>query len=114
MLEWELQPFGITGRVTVPSAAPGSVVPLEAIDIAVPALEKAEAAQWQQFRALKYEIEAMRRKPSLSGYVITELTDIYWESNGLMDMERNLRAFHEPFSHLNSDLVVLPGFRRWG
>ena len=25
------------------------------------------AAQWQQFRALKYQIEAMRRKPSLAG-----------------------------------------------
>src|ERR687897_403891 len=53
------------------------------------------AAQWQQFRALKYEIEAMRRKPSLAGYVITELHDCHWESNGLLDMKRNPRVFHE-------------------
>ena len=72
-----------------------------------------EATQWYQWMGLKYEIESLRQHASIQGYVITELTDIYWESNGLMDMERNLRAFHEPFSHLNADLVVLPGFRRW-
>src|SRR5205085_1388419 len=31
------------------------------------------AAQWQQFAALKYQIEIMRREPVLAGYVITEL-----------------------------------------
>jgi hypothetical protein len=72
-----------------------------------------EATQWYQWMGLKYEIESLRQHASIQGYVITELTDIYWESNGLMDMERNLRAFHEPFAHLNADLVVLPGFRRW-
>jgi hypothetical protein len=55
------------------------------------------ACQWQQFRALKYQIEAMRRKPTLSGYVITELHDCHWESNGLLDMRRNPRVFHERF-----------------
>lgn len=73
-----------------------------------------EATQWYQWMGLKYQIESLRRHAAIQGYVITELTDIYWESNGLMDMERNLRAFHEPFAHLNADLVVLPGFRRWG
>jgi hypothetical protein len=73
-----------------------------------------EGTQWYQWMGLKYEIESLREHASIQGYVITELTDIYWESNGLMDMERNLRAFHEPFSHLNADLVVLPRFARWG
>src|SRR4051795_10913537 len=41
-----------------------------------------DAAQWQQFRALKYEIETMRRRPEIAGYVITEFTDCHWESNG--------------------------------
>src|SRR5207248_6870958 len=44
-----------------------------------------EAAQWQQFRALKYEIESLRRMPPIAGYVITELTDAHWECNGLLD-----------------------------
>ena len=70
------------------------------------------AAQWQQFRALKYEIESMRRKPSLAGYVITELHDCHWESNGLLDMRRNPRVFHELFHIINSDTVIVPKWER--
>ncbi len=72
------------------------------------------ATQWYQFTGLKYQIEKLRAAASIQGYVITELTDIYWEANGLMDMERNLRAFHAPFAEVNADVVVVPGFRRWG
>ena len=70
------------------------------------------AAQWQQFRALKYEIESMRRKPTLAGYVITELHDCHWESNGLLDMRRNPRVFHELFHIVNSDTVIVPKWER--
>ena len=70
------------------------------------------AAQWQQFRALKYQIEAMRRKPSLAGYVITELHDCHWESNGLLDMKRNQRVFHELFPIINADIVIAPRWER--
>jgi hypothetical protein len=71
-----------------------------------------EAAQWQQFRALKYEIETMRRRPELAGYVITELTDVHWESNGLMDMRRNRRVFHDRFGTINADTVIVPRWSR--
>lgn len=67
-----------------------------------------EAAQWQQFRALKYQIEAMRRQPTLAGYVITELTDCHWEANGLLDMRRNPRIFHDVFKTINADTVIVP------
>lgn len=70
------------------------------------------AAQWQQFRALKYEIESMRRKPSLAGYVITELHDCHWESNGLLDMRRNPRVFHEMFHIINANTVIVPKWER--
>ena len=70
------------------------------------------AAQWQQFRALKYQIEAMRRKPTLAGYVITELHDCHWESNGLLDMRRNPRVFHELFQIINADTVIVPHWER--
>ena len=73
-----------------------------------------DTTQWYQFTGLKYQIEKLRASASIQGYVITELTDIYWEANGLMDMERNLRAFHKPFADINADIVVVPGFRRWG
>jgi hypothetical protein len=71
-----------------------------------------EAAQWQQFRALKYAIEAMRAKPQIAGYVITELTDAHWESNGLLDMRRNTRVFHEVFRSINADTVIVPKWTR--
>lgn len=71
-----------------------------------------EQAQWQQYRALKYEIETMRRRPGLAGYVITELTDVHWEANGLLDMNRNTRAFHTVFHKVNADIVVVPRWER--
>lgn len=71
-----------------------------------------EATQWQQFRALKYQIEAIRREPGLAGYVITELTDCHWESNGLLDMRRNPQAFHNVLHTINADTVVVPKWER--
>jgi hypothetical protein len=77
-----------------------------------------EAAQWQQHRALKYQIETMRRHPAFAGYVITEFTDCHWESNGLLDMRRNPRVFHDAFAAINAETVVVPGCERlaywWG
>ncbi|MBX6367174.1 MAG: glycoside hydrolase family 2 [Rhodospirillales bacterium] len=71
-----------------------------------------EAAQWQQYRALKFQIETMRRRPELAGYVITEFTDCHWESNGLLDMRRNPRAFHHAFAAFNAETVVVPRWER--
>ena len=66
------------------------------------------AAQEYQFQNLKYEIEVMRAWPQIQGYVITEFTDVHWESNGLLDMNRNPRVFHDRFSTVNSDVVIVP------
>jgi hypothetical protein len=70
------------------------------------------AAQWHQYRALKYQIETMRRQPDLAGYVITEFTDCHWESNGLLDMRRNPRVFHDAFATSNAETVVVPSWDR--
>jgi hypothetical protein len=68
----------------------------------------ATATQWHQFAAMKFEIEAMRRHASLAGYVITEFTDAYWESNGLLDFVRNPKAYHDHFASINSPDMVVP------
>ncbi|WP_309082935.1 glycoside hydrolase family 2 TIM barrel-domain containing protein [Chelativorans sp.] len=73
-----------------------------------------EAAQWYQFENLKYEIETIRAHASIAGYVITEFTDVHWESNGLLDMERNPRVFHERFGEINADTVIVPMLDRRG
>jgi hypothetical protein len=67
-----------------------------------------EAAQWYQFMNLRYEIETMRQHASIMGYVITELTDVHWEANGLLDIERNPRVFHDVFAQINADIVIVP------
>jgi hypothetical protein len=67
----------------------------------------AEATQWHQYAAMKFEIEAMRRQPDIAGYVITELADIYWESNGLLDFYRHPKAYHSLFSTINAPDVVV-------
>jgi hypothetical protein len=71
-----------------------------------------EAAQWQQYRALKYQIETIRAQPALAGYVITEFTDCHWESNGLLDMRRNPRVFHDAFPAINAETVIVPSWDR--
>jgi hypothetical protein len=53
----------------------------------------AAATQAHQFLSLKHEIEEIRSQPSIQGYVITEFTDLNWESNGLLDMWRNPKAY---------------------
>lgn len=67
-----------------------------------------EAVQGYQFANLKYQIESMRAHASIQGYVITEFTDVHWESNGLLDMNRNRRRFHDRFATINSDVVIVP------
>ena len=71
------------------------------------------AVQWYQFANLKYEIEVMRAWPQIQGYVITEMTDVHWESNGLLDMNRNTRVFHDRLGQVNADVVIVPKVLRY-
>ena len=72
-----------------------------------------EASQRLQFEALKFEIENMRSHASLQGYVITELTDVHWESNGLLDMYRNPKIYYSQMKNLNAEDVLIPNRERW-
>jgi hypothetical protein len=66
------------------------------------------ASQRMQFTALKYQIEQMRRHPAIVGYVITELTDVHWESNGLLDMCRNPKAYYDVIGQINGADAIVP------
>ncbi|HXE56374.1 MAG TPA: glycoside hydrolase family 2 TIM barrel-domain containing protein [Gemmatimonadales bacterium] len=70
--------------------------------------ELAAASQRMQFTALKYEIEQMRRYPSIVGYVITEFTDVHWECNGLLDMCRNPKAYFDALAQINGADAIVP------
>ncbi len=72
-------------------------------------------SQEHQFEAMRFEIEDMRRHPEITGYVITEFTDVNWECNGLLDMARNPKSYHHRFNQVNAPDVVfaVPGRRRY-
>jgi len=73
----------------------------------------ADATQEHEYNSLKFEIESLRVQPELQGYVITEFTDINWESNGLLDMWRHPKTFSERLGRLQQDqLVVLRAEQR--
>lgn len=69
--------------------------------------ELALATQWHQFLSLKHEIEEMRRHASIQGYVITEFTDLNWESNGLLTMWRKPKAYAQGLHDIQQSDVVL-------
>ncbi|HET9179665.1 MAG TPA: glycoside hydrolase family 2 TIM barrel-domain containing protein [Terriglobia bacterium] len=65
------------------------------------------ATQEHEFKSLKYEIASLRSQPSIQGYVITELTDVMWESNGLMDIWRNPKSFAADLGAIQQDDALL-------
>jgi len=67
----------------------------------------ADATQWHQFRALKHEIESLRAQQTIQGYVITEFTDLNWESNGLLDMWRRPKTYAEALARVQQDDAVI-------
>ena len=64
-------------------------------------------AQELQYRALKCQIETLRWERPISGYVITELNDVQWESNGLMDVHNRPRVFAERLANLQKPWLVI-------
>ncbi len=63
--------------------------------------------QRRQFETLRYQIESMRLRPEIAGYVLTELTDVFWEANGLFDMLGRPRSFTDRLSALNDPVTVI-------
>jgi hypothetical protein len=70
------------------------------------------AHQAMQLEALKYQIEQMRLHATVQGYVITELTDVHWESNGLLDMHRNPKLAAAALPAFNADDVLVPDWNK--
>jgi Glycosyl hydrolases family 2, sugar binding domain/Glycosyl hydrolases family 2/Glycosyl hydrolases family 2, TIM barrel domain len=70
-------------------------------------------SQWHQYISLKYEIESMRAHNSIQGYVVTAMTDVHWEVNGLLDMWRNPKVFAEELARLQQPDVVFARTDKW-
>jgi hypothetical protein len=72
----------------------------------------AAATQRHQVASLRYQVEALRRRPTIAGYAITELADTYWESNGLLDFDRRPKAPLAEIAAFNAQLVLVPTAER--
>ncbi len=71
-------------------------------------------SQTHMARSLHYEISSMRLRPEIGGYVITELTDVHWECNGLMTMQRAVKHNLDPIlTSVNQDNVVIVRPQQW-
>jgi hypothetical protein len=68
--------------------------------------EATETWQWREFVSLKDQIEELRRRDEVAGYVITEWTDVEWEFNGILDYLREEKAFHNRFAEINDTVCV--------
>lgn len=64
-------------------------------------------AQLHQFLGLKYQIESIRLRSEISGYVITEFSDIAWEANGLLDYNRMPKMFYAKLRFLNKEILPI-------
>ncbi len=66
-----------------------------------------EATQRQQMLANRYQIGSLRRRPEIAGYVLTQLSDVQWEANGLFDMDRRPRVFVDELALCNGPSAVV-------
>lgn len=67
----------------------------------------ADAWQHREYRSVKHLIEQMRTRDEVSGYVLTELSDIEWEFNGILDYRREEKNFSDEFAAVNGAVSVV-------
>ncbi len=110
---WWFSRRGFDNEITEPAGIDGRYGDYQYAAL-FPTLEAlTDATEWHEFASLKYEIESIRSHPEIQGYVITEFTDLNWESNGLLDMWRNPKAFAVPLGEIQGDdMVVLRAEKR--
>ncbi len=69
--------------------------------------EFVESTQRQQLLANRYQIGSLRRRPEIAGYVLTQLSDVQWEANGLFDADRRPRIFAAELAMANGPSAVV-------
>ena len=104
---WFSRPFGEDRPITLPEGVEERFKNYQYASLFPDLNALADAAQWHQFRALKYEIDAIRARPELEGYVITEFTDLNWEANGLLDMWRRPKIHAAELRKLQQDDLLV-------
>lgn len=65
-----------------------------------------EALHESQLVANRYQTTSIRLHPEISGYVLTQLSDVQWEANGLFDMNRTPKRGTVEWGLSNQDAAV--------
>jgi hypothetical protein len=74
----------------------------------------ARESQEHMARSLHYEISTQRLHDSIAGYVVTEATDVHWECNGVLTMQRKVKhGLDRWLTPLNQDRVVVLRPHTW-
>lgn len=60
-----------------------------------------------QMIANRYQTGSIRSHAEIAGYVLTQLSDVQWEANGLFDMNRTPKRFTEEFRLINGPHAVV-------
>jgi Glycosyl hydrolases family 2, sugar binding domain/Glycosyl hydrolases family 2, TIM barrel domain len=77
----------------------------------------ADATQLRQFDALAFQVRELRRHAAIRGFVVTELADVAWEANGLLDFGRRSKVFHGRLAELLGPEILFiepPAAELWG
>ncbi|WP_284645714.1 glycoside hydrolase family 2 protein [Paenibacillus silviterrae] len=69
-------------------------------------------SQRRMFRAVKSLVEEMRKRPAIGGYIVTEFTDIEWETNGWLDFLRQPKEGFERLIDFNGPACVFAEVER--
>ncbi len=69
--------------------------------------ELAICSQKRMLRGIKSIIEEIRMASSIGGYVITEFSDIEWETNGMLDYFRNPKYGYESIVDFNGSITIM-------
>jgi len=64
-------------------------------------------AQVRGARSAAAQVEGLRRRPWIAGYVVTELADTEWEANGWLDHWREPKVGHSRLAAANGPVAVL-------
>lgn len=59
-----------------------------------------------QSLANRYQTLSIRSHPEIAGYVLTQLSDVLWEANGLFDMNRAPKRFTSDYAMVNGPRAV--------
>lgn len=105
--EWEgaiVYPHGVMGRFVASGLA----------DLFPSYADFARHSQEHMARSLQYEINIIRQHDSIAGYIVTEFTDVLWESNGVLTMQRKPKYGVDPLlKNINQERVVLLRPSQW-